>query len=366
MADVTVKQLAQVVGIPVERLLNQLQEAGLSFNDDQQTVNEEQKRILLNHLKGSSVRDAHATPERITLRRKSLSQVTVGHDAHSGKTVNIEVRKKKVFVKRSSIVEHPEPEEAVLPVVDTPAEEEHPPIEAVIDTPVEEVHAPTEAEIEPEEIKQKSQEQDNAAVEESAAQQPVPAVVGEATELGEDIPAAARKEEAKAEKSNKKKHTEQTNTDTESSEFKKGKKKPKYHTGYEREDDEQDAHRRGGRNKFKKRKGSEKSDKYREAEESLTHGFALPTAPVVREVLIPETTTVAELAKRMSVKAAEVIKAMMSLGAMATINQVIDQETAVIVVEEMGHRPHVIKEDAIELGLGEAISKAKVLKSPSI
>lgn len=96
MADVTVKQLAQVVGIPVERLLNQLQEAGLSFTDDQQTVNEEQKRILLNHLKGSSNRDISAAPERITLRRKSMSQVTVGHDMHSGKTVNIEVRKKKL------------------------------------------------------------------------------------------------------------------------------------------------------------------------------------------------------------------------------------------------------------------------------
>lgn len=95
MADVTVKQLAQVVGIPVERLLNQLQEAGLSFTDDQQTVNEEQKRILLNHLKRTSLRDVNVSPERITLRRKSLSQVTVGHDAHSGKTVSVEVRKKK-------------------------------------------------------------------------------------------------------------------------------------------------------------------------------------------------------------------------------------------------------------------------------
>ena len=93
MADVTVKQLAQVVGIPVERLLNQLQEAGLPINDEQQIVNEDQKRTLLNHLKGGTRRDTSAAPERITLRRKSVSQVTVGHDTHSGKTVNIEVRK---------------------------------------------------------------------------------------------------------------------------------------------------------------------------------------------------------------------------------------------------------------------------------
>jgi translation initiation factor IF-2 len=78
---------------------------------------------------------------------------------------------------------------------------------------------------------------------------------------------------------------------------------------------------------------------------------------MIHEVPVPETITVAELAKRMSVKAAEVIKVMMSLGAMATINQVIDQETAVIVVEEMGHKARVIQEDAVEVGLGEAISK---------
>lgn len=169
----------------------------------------------------------------------------------------------------------------------------------------------------------------------------------------ETIP-VSKKEEVKPEKVSKKKHLEQTDSDI--SEFKKGKKKPKYHT-FEHDEEEQELHRRGGRSKFKKKKGTEKSDKYREAEETLTHGFALPTAPIVREVLIPETITVAELAKRMSVKAAEVIKVMMSLGAMATINQVIDQETSVIVVEEMGHKPIIIKEDAVETGLGEAISK---------
>ena len=83
----------------------------------------------------------------------------------------------------------------------------------------------------------------------------------------------------------------------------------------------------------------------------------MPTTPVVREVMIPETVTVAELAKRMSVKAAEVIKVMMGLGAMATINQVIDQETAIIVVEEMGHVARALKDDAIEHTLGDVISK---------
>jgi len=361
MADVTVKQLAQVVGIPVERLLNQLQEAGLSFTDDQQTVNEDQKRILLNHIKGISARNTTAAPERITLRRKSLSQVTVGHDVHSGKTVNIEVRKKKTFVKRSSIVEQPEVDEVINETEEVLAHDDH-----VVNDHVSEITSIEETEV----AAQGDQENNNLeksdeVLPDSDQTEPL-AILPENTidlTVSDVAPASVKEETKAAEKPGKKKHVEQTNTETESTEFKKGvKKKPKYQS-FGREEDDQDAHRRGGRNKFKKRKGSEKSDKYREAEESLTHGFALPTAPMVREVLVPETITVAELAKRMSVKVAEVIKVMMTLGAMATINQVIDQETALIVVEEMGHKAIVIKEDAIELGLGEAISKGSNTES---
>lgn len=366
MADVTVKQLAQVVGIPVERLLNQLQEAGLSFNDDQQTVNEDQKRILLNHLKGSSARDTSAAPERITLRRKSLSQVTVGHDAHSGKTVNIEVRKKKTFVKRSSIIEQPEIEEVAHEPEQALVEDEQISTTESVETPVTEnaeTGEPTETTegLVAETVKSDEEAISEELTEETEAIEQLTPDVLDLVDIPEIAPIISKKEEIKPEKPSKKKHSEQTNSESESAEFKKAKKKPKYQT-FDREDDEQD-HRRGGRSKFKKRKGTEKSEKYREAEESLTHGFALPTTPMVREVMIPETVTVAELAKRMSVKVAEVIKVMMTLGAMATINQVIDQETAVIVVEEMGHKAIIIKEDAIEVGLGESISKGSKTES---
>ncbi|HBP6870631.1 TPA: translation initiation factor IF-2 [Legionella pneumophila] len=362
MADVTVKQLAQVVGIPVERLLNQLQEAGLSFTDDQQTVNEEQKRILLNHLKGSSNRDISAAPERITLRRKSMSQVTVGHDMHSGKTVNIEVRKKKTFIKRSAIPEQAEVEKPVVPpVVEEPAHEEITVVSEVSadtselkETEEHPVIEPVAALDETVKEEEKINSEENTAESQDELTHANTDVIENLVDVVEEAIPVSKKEEVKPEKVSKKKHLEQTDSDI--SEFKKGKKKPKYHT-FEHDEEEQELHRRGGRSKFKKKKGTEKSDKYREAEETLTHGFALPTAPIVREVLIPETITVAELAKRMSVKAAEVIKVMMSLGAMATINQVIDQETSVIVVEEMGHKPVIIKEDAVETGLGEAISK---------
>ncbi|QMT58891.1 translation initiation factor IF-2 [Legionella sp. PC997] len=359
MADVTVKQLAQVVGIPVERLLNQLQEAGLSFSDDQQTVNEEQKRILLNHLKRTSLRDVNVSPERITLRRKSLSQVTVGHDAHSGKTVSVEVRKKKVFVKRTPIAELPEAEEPTLSEENQTISEEHtaevasemPPVSETPIESVEQITEPAETTVEENQVHEvEENSQHNEEIPTDLATEVV--VSPSPKEAMEDI---SIKEEQKLEKPSKKKHVEQP-IEPEAGDFRKVKKKPKYQTSYDRDEEDQEGHRRGGRSKFKKRKGVEKSDKLKEAEESLTHGFALPTTPVVKEVLIPETITVAELAKRMSVKAAEVIKIMMSLGAMATINQVIDQETAVIVVEEMGHKARIIKEDAIEVGLGESIN----------
>lgn len=341
MADVTVKQLAQVVGIPVERLLNQLQEAGLSIDDEQHIVNEEQKRILLSHLKGggSNRGDAQTEPQRITLRRKSVSQVTLGHDAHSGKTVNIEVRKKRVYVKRSDLIEQPpiEPELEENPEI----EEETPVIEPVIEkTEVEAAASEIEASI---------------SVEVDDIKEPI----ADAPTISEPAPLVEKKEEKvtaeddKSDRAHKKKQPIKEESDSTKPEYKRNKKKTKYQPTL-REESEFDAHSR--RNKGKKRKG-EKSEKYREAEESLTHGFAMPTTPVVHEVMIPETITVAELAKRMSIKAAEVIKVMMGLGAMATINQVIDQETAIIVVEEMGHIARQLKEDAIEETLGETLSQ---------
>ncbi len=332
MADVTVKQLAQVVGIPVERLLTQLQEAGLSITDEQQVVKEDQKRILLNHLSGASKREENASPGRITLRRKSVSQVTLGHDVHSGKTVNIEVRKKRIYEKQSAIpvvpeveVQEPVIEEPVLPisvieevvVIDVPEAESLLGVDIVEETSIIEL-----VDIEP------------VVVEIEAPEQ---------VQTRTDAP---RKKAA-------------TNDTNAKPEFKNAKKKGKYQAPKHVENEiEMSAHVK--RNKPKRRKGQEKSEKYREAEESLTHGFAMPTVPTVHEVMVPETITVAELAKRMSVKAAAVIKVMIGLGAMATINQVIDQETAMIVVEEMGHIARMLKDDAIEHTLDDAVDKGSL------
>lgn len=331
MADVTVKQLAQAVGVPIDRLLNQLQDAGLPITEEQQTVNEEQKRSLLAYLKRggtlTSSNETRVSPERITLRRKSVSQVKMGHDVHAGKTVNIEVRKKHTYVKRPVIVEPeievviPEPEAFVEnePLIEIP-----PVIEAVEEKKDEVVVLPDSTEVESKETQKISA--DDASLPEAAS------------------------------RAEKKKRMEVSEGESGRAESKKSKKKVKYVSNL-LDDEQENGHFR--RHKGKKRK-PEKSDKYREAEGVLTHGFAMPTTPVVREVLVPETITVAELAKRMSVKAAEVIKVMMGLGAMATINQVIDQETAIIVVEEMGHVARAFQENAIELNLQKSTQEESV------
>lgn len=342
MADVTVKQLAQVIGIPVERLLTQLQEAGVSIAEENHTVNEEQKRLLLTHLKSGSNTEK-GMPDRITLKRKSLTQVKLGHDAHSGKTVNIEVRTKRTYVKPAAVVENP-PE---IPVQEEIAIEE-----LNQDQEINKVNGAESIDI-----------QDNQTNDQSAElPESTESILNPATDLPVGEPVVLSSEEDKAEKAAaKKKLADKAKEDSEA-EFKKARKKTKYKAP-EIDDDDRGLGGRHKRGKSKKRRGNEKSEKYREAEEALTHGFAMPTAPVIREVLVPETITVAELAKKMSVKAAEVIKVMMSFGAMATINQVIDQDTAVIVVEEMGHRAKLIKENAIETNLDDVISQGIRMES---
>ncbi|MDP3560498.1 MAG: translation initiation factor IF-2 [Legionellaceae bacterium] len=363
MADVTVKELALVVGIPVERLLSQLQEAGLSFQAADQVVNEEQKRILLVHLKGNMQTQA---TQRITVKRKSFTEVTLGQE-HSGKRhkVQVEVRTKKSYVNFAA---------APVPVEDVVVEPEHPAEpEIMADTPVmpsTEVLESNAESIETSAAEVSVEETDTAVSASEASAQLSPeipepiasdnavAVEKPSTEEAAARPAAKAGSVAVA-KPGKKKHFESEEEErarADRSDPKKGKKKSKYSTPFVAvtEDENEGWLRRG---QSKKRRGSEKSDNYKKAEETLTHGFSMPTARTVHEVMIPETLTVAELAKRMSVKAAEVIKTMMKLGAMATINQVIDRDTATIVVEEMGHVARQLHEDVLEQTLGHALDK---------
>ncbi len=366
MVDVTVKQLAQAVGIPVERLLTQLQDAGLSITQELETVSEDQKRILLTHLKGGSGIDKAASVDRITLRRKSVTQVTLGHDVHTGKTVNIEVRQKRTYVKPLALERTAEnsveeaaavsdTQDSLAPSQDNMAEtdsERAPDLTVTAENHTVTNHSNDALTKDPASMNAASQAE---TVESEKLKPAVEAVVGSTA-----VTPPAEEGLAETPKHHKKKPA--TKEEPEGKiDFKKQRKKPKFQPTLAVVG-EADGYEQTKRYKAKKRR-PEKSEKFKEAEEALTHSFAMPTTPVIREVLIPETITVADLAKRMSIKAAEVIKAMMKLGAMATINQVIDQETAVIVVEEMGHTARPLQENAIEHHLDSTINKGSVLES---
>ena len=379
MANVTVKQLAQVVGVPVERLLSQLQNAGLTITDDSQIVSEDQKRVLLAYLKRSHG-DQSVQPERITLRRKSVSKAQVGTNAQKNKTVNIEVRKKKTYVKRGMLQDDapsqdaPEEEnlEATALLHDeakTDAEDDTANVakeNEVVEAEGQDDEAKEDASLEGEQAEKVAEEVDKEVDADKAEDA---TVEGEVAKVESADKAKENNEEAteeattskKAKADDKPKSKEDVvNAPPPSRDDKpsarKAKKHEKRHDGKSGDDDF--GHKRGAKSKKRREKGKQakiKSQRQLEAEKSLKQDFSMPTAPVVHDVAVPETITVAELAKRMTVKAAEVIKVMMKMGAMATINQVIDQDTAVIVVEEMGHKATVIKEDAIEDELNESL-----------
>tara|TARA_R110002126_G_scaffold70064_5_gene176622 strand:- start:3399 stop:5912 length:2514 start_codon:yes stop_codon:yes gene_type:complete len=342
MAEVTVKELAQVVGTPVERLLQQMREAGLSHTAAEQAVSDDEKQTLLTFLK-SSHGDSGSEPKKITLKRKTVSTLKVA----GSKTVNVEVRKKRTYVKRE------------------PAD-----LEAERQRELEELRAAeearqkaTEAEAarQAEEAAKKAQEESAKAAEQAVATEEVKPAAAPAEPVAPAEPIAPVVEPAPAPAEQHKKKEENRRKAREDEE-ERGRKRAGGH-GKDKgrhtpriNDEDEASRRRGGGGKLKANK---KRNQY---------GFEKPTGPLVREVVIGETITVAELAQKMSVKAAEVIKYMFKNGNMVTINQVLDQDTATILAEDMGHKVKQVNESALEDSLvesmtheGEEMSRAPVV-----
>ncbi|PCH65453.1 MAG: translation initiation factor IF-2, partial [Gammaproteobacteria bacterium] len=457
MSDMIVKDLADTVGVTADRLVEQLNEAGIKVSKPEDQITEEQKQTLLSFLQdrhGKSTDSTIASPKKITLKRKSVSEIKLaGAAKRGGKSVSVEVRKKRTYIKRS------------------PAEE----AEAAAELLQQEEAAAKAAEAEKleqarllqEEADRKQQEEakkEQAEAEEAKREAAVIATAVEAEQLAaEEARLAAEEEqkalaeEAKQEKANKTAKKEDTKKETkkESKEVKPAEKQLTASQIAHKKLEEADARRRAanlarveaekaliarrkarleeaelekerakakaladeqakekkaarkakeaekpasptaapsttdkparrgrrddrferkelhvtaGKSGRRKKKKGGRRETTPQIETSTEHGFSLPTAPVVHEVDVPETISVSELALRMSVKAAEVIKALMGLGTMATINQVLDQDTATIVIEEMGHVAKPVQDDEIEMALavasedvGELTSRAPVV-----
>lgn len=309
MADVTVSQFADVLKVPVDKLIAQLDEAGIKVRGSDDTISEDAKLELLTHLRRSHGQEdgsAPAAPRRITLKRKSQSELRLSGNQGRSRTVNVEVRRKRTYIKRDVLEQQAQKEQAEL---DRKRREEQERIDAE-KREQERIRAEKEQEARAEEDRRKEVE----------AQQQAEQEAREATAKAE-AEEKARLERAEQDARERRQKDKQQQQKGQQPETRYGRK---------------ELHVAGDKSGRRKRKAP-----MRRRPVSLStdgqHGFERPTAPVVREVEIPESIPVSELAQRMAVKANEVIKVLFNMGAMVTINQVIDQDTATLVVEELGH-----------------------------
>ena len=326
MAEVTVKQLADVVGTPVERLLDQIKEAGLKADSADALISDQDKRQLLDYLRGQHGKGAASgeeKPRQITLKRKSVSEIKASGGASRGRTVAIEVRKKRTITKPGDVVEAPALEVAVE--MAKPKE-----LEALEQLRADQAKRELERDQEQEKIRarteKRQQESDDQQARVAAAKQKT---VAETEVKVEPEKAEVKKEAPKVAATPATAQAETARRD-------KGGKKP---AKYGRSELHVSTSQSGKR---KKTKGKYQSQR---VVAETRHGFEMPVEKVIHEVNIPETITVDELAKRMSMKAGDLIKELMKMGVMATINQVIDQDTAALVVEELGHKVITVNED---------------------
>jgi len=357
MSDVTIKQLAGVLGMGVDKLLVQLAEAGMTFSNPDQVVSSTQKVKLLGFLRRTHGKDKEATedsaPRQITLKRKTVSELTVNQGAARGKTVNVEVRQKRTYVKRSTIGEvqevDAEREDALRKLQESQAQRDAE--NAALQAQDQRRHD--------EQAKLRAAEEARRAAEEEARKQ------AEAkAKPAEEAPKAekpAKGEDHAPKKAHAGENRHGRAAPSEEAPHRHAKAKHGSHRMREEGGEEVE----GGPTYFgaelhlsdagHARRGAVKKKPRRQIEPARaatgSHAFSRPVAPMVRDVPVGETIMVSELAAKMAVKGADVVKTLFKMGVMATINQVIDHDTAVLVIEELGHTAVKAEEKSAETTL---------------
>jgi translation initiation factor IF-2 len=349
MAEVTVTQFAEALKVPVDRLLTQLDEAGIKVAGAEDIISDEAKLELLTHLRRAHGREQDAAaPRKITLQRKAQQEIKVASTLGRARTVNVEVRVKKTYLNRTVLEEEQRQRQ-------------------------EEVDRQRQAE----EARRVEAEQ-HEAEQRDAERRERERLEAEARRLDEEARARADEEARRQAEARQREQTERERVEVErrpaepprpaapapakprAAEPVDERKGTKY--GRHELHVTSDASAR-----FKKKQLASRSRRQVHVSvEARGGGFAQPTAPVKREVQLPETITVGELASRMAVKANEVIKTMMKMGVMATINQPIDQDTAQLVVEEFGHTAVRLKEDALEDQIRAQGGEVEALPRPPV
>ena len=351
MAQINVTQFAKELGLPIELLIEQLQTAGVKKKlADDTVLTEKDKTQLLDYLRQSH--GAREAKNKITLTRKQTTEIKKSDSTGKARTIQVEVRKKRVLVKRDAPVETPPPPVVVAPVVPAaPA-----PIIDAEQMAKREAEAKKQAELialQSEEVQEKQSRARRKKAESEPVVEVPPVVVAPVVSAVPII--AAAPVVATAPLAEGTLHKPQPKPGEKPKVDKKAKKSVKEVVWRDESVKRRAIKTRGdtgGGMGWRTRK--DRHARHGGDEPAGDHGFAAPLEPIIREVSIPETINVAALAQKMSVKAVEVIKVMMKLGTMVTINQVIDQETAMIVVEEMGHKPIRAKLDDPDAYLTDA------------
>ncbi|MGR3914490.1 MAG: translation initiation factor IF-2 [Gammaproteobacteria bacterium] len=313
MSEVTVQHFAKQIGVSVEKLLDQLQSAGIGGKSAGDFLEADEKTKLLEFLQGDVARHGDAG-RHITLKRKVTGEIKQTSRTGAARTVQVEVKKRRTFIKRS-VVEEKEAEAA----------RSH----------AREIEEKVRIETAREAARDTAEKRETKPAEQAAARQSGKAGAPETTpgagkaggaEAGKEKPDEKKPPQAAVTAATEKRPPPPA---VDAKERKVGAKSRKGKTG---ERAKLHVARERRRRRHQPRKHGRISSTISDA-----HAFAKPTAPVVREVGIPESISAGELAQAMSVKAAEVIKTLMAMGTMVTINQPLDRDTAMLAVEEMGH-----------------------------
>lgn len=389
MSTVTVQDFAKELNRPVDELLSQFHEAGVSVKDAQSAISGDDKVALLNYLKQKTGLASAAEPRRITLKRKETTELKLGGGRGApSKTISIEVRKKRTFVKSDELPEVP----AAVPAVAVPA---------AVPTPEVVVEVDPEAQRRAEEAAAAERAQREAAALAAAELEAKRQQEDLERRQREEAEARTRAEAEAAVQAQRAEHERRLKEDTlyrEKWEREQARMRAAENVRRAAEAARQMAAQprtppapvrgdrqptpaaapapaapgsdrgRGGRDDRVHRqelhlsegKGGKRDKKQKKPSGRIridnVHGFEKPVAPIVREVEVPEAITVGELANRMAVKAVELIKVMMKNGIMATINQTLDQDTAALMVEEMGHKARMVKASDFEESLEQAVT----------
>jgi len=355
MADVTITELAKMVGVPEDRLLEQIKEAGLPQTKAEDTMTNEERTALLMSLKSKHGEDTSggAIPRKITLKRKTVETLKTSDNQGRSKAVNVEVRKKRTYVKRS--VEEAQLE-AERKEAEQRAQEEKERLEK------EALEKAKKSELE--KSGDKAAKDDSARAKDSASKVPFSLKKDAAEDLPIDEKSEARRDHKKgatrkdsikvnSEVLDKKKaNLRRREKDEEAKKFQRVRSSDDFILDDDQEFD--DTARRRGRRKL--------------SQGQKEHKFEMPTDFISREIEVPEAISVGDLAQRLSLKSGELIKSLMGMGVMATLNHMLDQDTSILLVEELGHKAKPVSDHALEENLvesikyeGEEVSRAPVV-----